>query len=56
MIPSILSQQVRGGIEDFLRTTFPIHTPFFSGGWPGQSYFLLLSGLKIHRSNCASDH
>ncbi|MDT8392016.1 MAG: DEAD/DEAH box helicase [Lentisphaeria bacterium] len=31
MIPSIISQQVRGGIEDFLRTTFPIHTPFFSG-------------------------
>lgn len=31
MIPSIISKQVRGGIEDFLRTTFPIHTPFFSG-------------------------
>ena len=31
MIPSVISQQVRRGIEDFLRTTFPIHTPFFEG-------------------------
>ncbi len=31
MIPSVISHQVRRGIEDFLRTTFPIHTPFFDG-------------------------
>ncbi|MCB0288743.1 MAG: DEAD/DEAH box helicase [Calditrichaeota bacterium] len=29
MLPSILSAQVRQGIEDFLRTTFPVTTPFF---------------------------
>ena len=31
MIPSILSQQLRQGVEDFLRTTFPVSTPFFHG-------------------------
>src|SRR5215471_11922382 len=31
MLPSVLSHQVRRGIEDFLRTTFPIHTPHFDG-------------------------
>ena len=31
MIPSVLSTQVRKGVEDFLRTTFPISTPFFHG-------------------------
>jgi DEAD/DEAH box helicase domain-containing protein len=31
MIPSILSQQLKQGIEDFLRTTFPVSTPFFNG-------------------------
>jgi DEAD/DEAH box helicase domain-containing protein len=31
MIPSILSQQLKQGIEDFLRTTFPVSTPFFHG-------------------------
>lgn len=30
MIPSVLSQHVEQGIKDFLRTTFPITTPFFS--------------------------
>lgn len=29
MIPSVLAHQVRQGIEDFLRTTFPVSTPFF---------------------------
>jgi DEAD/DEAH box helicase domain-containing protein len=29
MIPSILSQHVRRGVADFLRTTFPVSTPFF---------------------------
>jgi DEAD/DEAH box helicase domain-containing protein len=29
MIPSVLSGQVRRGIEEFLLTTFPITTPFF---------------------------
>ena len=31
MIPSVLAGQVRQGIEDFLRTTFPITNPFFEG-------------------------
>ena len=31
MIPSVLAQQVRRGVEDFLHTTFPISTPFFHG-------------------------
>lgn len=31
MIPSVLAHQVRQGVEDFLRTTFPISTPFFHG-------------------------
>ncbi len=29
MIPSILSQHVCRGVADFLRTTFPVSTPFF---------------------------
>lgn len=31
MIPSLLAKQVRQGVEDFLKTTFPISTPFFHG-------------------------
>jgi DEAD/DEAH box helicase domain-containing protein len=31
MIPSILSNQVSRGIEDFLKTAFPISNPFFDG-------------------------
>ena len=31
MIPSVLSNQIRNGIEDFLKTTFPVSTPFFHG-------------------------
>ena len=31
MIPSVLAHQVRRGVEDFLRTTFPVATPFFHG-------------------------
>lgn len=31
MLPSVLSSQIRQGIEDFLRTTFPVATPFFHG-------------------------
>jgi len=31
MIPSILSQQLKQGVEDFLKTTFPVSTPFFHG-------------------------
>jgi hypothetical protein len=31
MIPSVLSNQVQRGVEDFLRTTFPVSTPFFHG-------------------------
>ncbi len=34
MIPSVLSGQVRRGIEDFLLTTFPVTTPFFQGSVP----------------------
>ncbi len=30
MIPSVLAQHVEQGIKDFLRTTFPVTTPFFS--------------------------
>ena len=30
MIPSVLSHHVEQGIKDFLRTTFPVTTPFFS--------------------------
>jgi DEAD/DEAH box helicase domain-containing protein len=29
MIPSVLSRQLRQGVEDFLKTTFPVSTPFF---------------------------
>lgn len=29
MIPSVLARQIQRGIEDFLKTTFPISTPFF---------------------------
>ena len=31
MIPSILSRQLRQGVSDFLKTTFPVSTPFFNG-------------------------
>lgn len=31
MIPSVLTHQLRRGIEDFLETTFPIATPHFHG-------------------------
>ncbi|MFZ2654187.1 MAG: DEAD/DEAH box helicase, partial [Victivallales bacterium] len=31
MIPSVISKQVRHGIEDFIKTTFPVHTTFFNG-------------------------
>jgi DEAD/DEAH box helicase domain-containing protein len=30
MIPSVLARHVEQGIKDFLRTTFPVSTPFFS--------------------------
>jgi len=30
MIPSIISQQTQRDIEEFLRSTFPIHTPPFT--------------------------
>ncbi|MGN0879031.1 MAG: DEAD/DEAH box helicase [Oligosphaeraceae bacterium] len=31
MIPSVLATQVRSGLEDYLRATFPVETPFFRG-------------------------
>jgi len=31
MIPSVLTAQLKRGIEDFLQTTFPVSTPFFHG-------------------------
>ena len=31
MIPSVLAQHVEQGIKDFLKTTFPVSSPFFSG-------------------------
>ncbi len=30
MIPSVLAGHVEQGVKDFLRTTFPVNTPFFS--------------------------
>lgn len=29
MIPSVLSSQVETGLEDFIKTTFPVTNPFF---------------------------
>ena len=29
MIPSVLARHIEQGIKDFLRTTFPVSTPFF---------------------------
>ncbi len=31
MIPSILAREVRRGVEDYIRTTFPVTSPFFNG-------------------------
>lgn len=31
MLPSVLASQIQHGVEDFLRTTFSISTPFFKG-------------------------
>ena len=31
MIPSVIASQLKQGVDDFLRTTFPISTPFFHG-------------------------
>ena len=31
MIPSVLSSQVKKGVEDFLKETLPVSTPFFHG-------------------------
>ncbi|MGD0128851.1 MAG: DEAD/DEAH box helicase [Terriglobia bacterium] len=31
MIPSVIARQVERGVNDFLRTTFPITNPFFAG-------------------------
>jgi DEAD/DEAH box helicase domain-containing protein len=31
MIPSVLAAQLQQGVEDFLKTTFPVSTPFFHG-------------------------
>jgi DEAD/DEAH box helicase domain-containing protein len=31
MLPIVLSSQARQGVNDFLRTTFPISTPYFHG-------------------------
>ncbi len=31
MIPSVLAQHVEQGIKDFLKTTFPVSSPFFAG-------------------------
>lgn len=31
MIPSILARQLEQGVKDFLATSFPVSTPFFSG-------------------------
>ena len=31
MLPSVLASQLKRGVKDFLRTTFPINTPHFEG-------------------------
>jgi hypothetical protein len=31
MIPAVLAHQTRQGVADFLRTTFPLSTPFCHG-------------------------
>ena len=31
MIPSVIASQVRFGLEDYLRATFPVESPFFRG-------------------------
>ena len=31
MIPSVIASQVRFGLVDYLRATFPVETPFFRG-------------------------
>ena len=31
MIPSVIASQIRYGLEDYLRATFPVETPFFQG-------------------------
>ena len=31
MIPSVIASQIRFGLEDYLRATFPVETPFFQG-------------------------
>ena len=31
MIPPVISQQTQRGVEEFLRSAFPIHSPFFAG-------------------------
>ncbi|OQY04234.1 MAG: hypothetical protein B6I22_09925 [Desulfobacteraceae bacterium 4572_123] len=31
MIPSVLAAQLQTGVEDFLKTTFPVSTQFFHG-------------------------
>ena len=31
MIPSVIASQLKQGVDDFLRTTFPIATPLFHG-------------------------
>jgi DEAD/DEAH box helicase domain-containing protein len=53
MIPSVIGAQVRRGIEEFLRTTFPITNPFFEGaldellGRPGEVFRGPYVSLKL---------
>ena len=31
MIPSLLAREIRRGVDDYLKTTFPVTSPYFGG-------------------------
>ena len=31
MIPSLLAREIRRGVDDYLRTAFPVTSPYFGG-------------------------
>jgi DEAD/DEAH box helicase domain-containing protein len=62
MIPSVIGAQVRRGIEEFLRTTFPITNPFFEGALddllarPGEVFRGPYVSLKLPFQSSGSQH
>jgi DEAD/DEAH box helicase domain-containing protein len=60
MIPSVIGAQVRRGIEEFLRTTFPVTNPFFAGALdellarPGEVFRGPYISLKLPFQSSAS--